>query len=154
MDKAFLIELRARRPQIRERWEALLRIEKINTPLANPDTLVYLIDWTLDDLLARLEGTVPEQEEWRSSLAPSVQSYRCQCGRNPYVAYFKAASQALMETLVLSQSELPLLDPIDRDLTTAELRQVLDLVAHNEMTAFCALCVHSPKSGSSMRSTM
>ena len=31
-------------PAIHSRWEALLRVERADTPLANPNTLVHLID--------------------------------------------------------------------------------------------------------------
>jgi hypothetical protein len=43
--KASLIQaLSSRRREIRQRWDMLLRLERIETPLANPDVLVHLID--------------------------------------------------------------------------------------------------------------
>ena len=39
--------LAARQPGIRQRWEALLRADQACSPLASPDVLVHLVDWTL-----------------------------------------------------------------------------------------------------------
>ncbi|MCX6945946.1 MAG: hypothetical protein NT173_14495 [Opitutales bacterium] len=56
MSAHLLQSLQAMRPKIRARWEALLRIERLHTPLANPDTLVFMFDLTLDEVLAALPG--------------------------------------------------------------------------------------------------
>ena len=53
--------LQARRAQIRTRWEALLRIEKVTTPLANPDTLVFALDQSLDDIFTALLQPPPSR---------------------------------------------------------------------------------------------
>lgn len=144
IEPSLLYALRTRRPEIRARWEALLRIERINTPLANPDTLVHLFDWTLDEVYGAISMDGPV------SLGPpvngSLSTPRCACGRNPYVAYFKAAKQALMEALVLSQSGMSLLNPIERDSAADEMRAAIDALANREIASFCALCTHRGES--------
>src|SRR4051812_36343932 len=80
--------LRGRRTQMRERWEMLLRIERTSTPLANPDVLIHLFDRTLDDVCEKISG--PDSVE---VAAPSGSLPQCPCGRNPFVAYYKAAKQ-------------------------------------------------------------
>ena len=145
MEYKILNALTSRRTETRARWETLLRIEGVNTPLANPDALVHLFDWTLDEVFLRFSGI----ESADSALWPTQlirgDPFACECGRNPFVAYFKAAKQALMEALVLEQSKMPRLDPIDRDLAAAELRQVIETIGQSEVEAFCALCVHRPE---------
>lgn len=130
--------LRGRRQETRARWEVLLRIERVNTPLANPDALVNLFNWTLDEVISKIGPG-------DTAVLPAG-GWACECGRNPFVAYFKAAKQALMEALVLEQAETPLLDPIDRDRAMAELRSAVDWVGQNEVAAFCALCTHRSES--------
>ena len=50
MQDELMSALLARRSQIRGRWEALLRVERASSPLANPDALVHLLDWTIDEV--------------------------------------------------------------------------------------------------------
>jgi hypothetical protein len=64
-------ELRARSAPIRERWETLLRIERVSGPLANPDALVHLIPHSLERLFKML-ATPPRAAlslavAWRAS---------------------------------------------------------------------------------------
>lgn len=143
METALLRALSDRRQETRARWEVLLRIERVNTPLANPDALVHLFEWTLDEVFSKIR-------EKNSSMAvvavspPVPTSSECHCGRNPFVAYFKAAKQALTEALVLEQSESRLLNPSERDSDMTELRQAIDGVGRSEIAAFCALCTYRP----------
>lgn len=137
-----LQELVGRRSEISARWEALLRIERVNTPLANPDALVHMFDWTLDEVFAVLRGSSAITEDAAPFATTAISLPSCLCGRNPYVAYFKAAKQAMMEALILVQSETMLLDPGERDAAANELRETLNQLWQREVTAFCALCTH------------
>lgn len=122
--------LRARRQEIHARWEALLRIERATTPLAHPDTLVYLIDWSLDEI-------------FRALLTPPANRARvcdCSCGRNPYVMYYHAGEQAMHEALVLTQFSSPALNPLDRDQALRDLKHTLEHLSYREIQAFCAVC--------------
>eukprot|EP01031_Cornospumella_fuschlensis_P021470 gene21470-biopygen18056 len=76
--------LQGRRPQIRERWEALLRTERPSSPLANPDSLVHLTDWALNEIL----GALSSEAEAPPRSTPKNQDPQCACGRNPYLGFF------------------------------------------------------------------
>jgi hypothetical protein len=130
--------LRARRAEIHARWEALLRIEKANTPLANPDALVFMIDWTLDECFASLR---PGQPRRRSAGGPAANAKpECPCGRNPLLTYFAAGEQAIEEALILQQASASSIDPVERDNAFAELKHTVREIAHREVEAFCSVC--------------
>lgn len=137
MQNDLMSALRQRRAAIRARWEDLLRVERANTPLANPDALVHLIDWTLDEVYRTLEGLPSRRRPLRPCSRHEVE---CPCGRNPLLAYFAAGEQALQESLIFAQSELPQLEPVLRDSALAELNLSLRHIARREIQAFCALC--------------
>lgn len=126
MHEAFVQTLRARRAQIRARWETFLRIEKVNTPLANPDMLVYLFDQTLDEVFNTLEdSTAP-----RHPVPPANARQD-----NPLSAYFLAGEQALLEALVLAQAGVHDLDPKERDADLAQLRHVMHKIARRDLSS-------------------
>ena len=131
MQEAFIRSLAARRLEIRARWEAFLRVERVNTPLANPDTLVYLFDQTLDEVFALLRH-------------PGVQHAQIPLGqgseRNPLVAYFMAAEQALLEGLILAQAETRDLNPVERDADLAELKGVVRSIARRDIGSLEGVC--------------
>lgn len=144
MQEELVCALDARRPEIRGRWRALLRAERATSPLAHPDALVHLVDWTIDEVLGALRAS-------RRSTTPSparskAEALRadCACGRNPFLAFFLAGEQAMLEALVLTQAAQPALDPAARDTAVAELWLVLRLVRTREVQAFCSLCQHRP----------
>ncbi|MFZ5496871.1 MAG: hypothetical protein ACOZE5_16240 [Verrucomicrobiota bacterium] len=83
-------------PAIKKEWADLLRGEPTITPLGRPDTLVYLMDATLAQLFAGLEGRGPGQQ-WLKRCPPlvgPVHSY-CACGLNPLLKYFTTGELAL-----------------------------------------------------------
>ncbi len=134
---ALMTALSARRPQVHARWEDLLRAEKVSTPLANPDALVHLIDWTLDEVFRTLQSLPTRRRPLR---ALSRNDIDCPCGRNPLLIYFAAGEQALQESLVLSQAEGVHLEPVERDSALYELNLALRHIARREIGAFCSLC--------------
>ena len=124
MQEAFIRTLRARRTKIRARWETFLRIEKVSTPLANPDTLVFLFDQTLNEIFAALrDPPVP-----RPSAIPASA-----CEKNPLFAYFVAGEQALLEALILVQAAARDLDPKERSADVAHLQQVMHKIARRDI---------------------
>ncbi len=124
MQEAFIRALSAHRAQIRARWETFLRIEKVNTPLANPDTLVFLFDQTLNEVFAALR----EHPAPRHPAPPAVA-----CEKNPLFAYFVAGEQALLEALILAQAGSRNLDPKERDADVAHLRHVMHKIARRDI---------------------
>ena len=125
----------ARRREIRARWEVLLRIERVNTPLANPDALVFMIDWTLDEVFGALRLAGVKRRGAAAEHRPE-----CPCGRNPLLVYFSAGTQALEEALVLSQAGTAGLTPDDRDGAFAALKSVMRDISRREIESFCAIC--------------
>jgi hypothetical protein len=134
MDAELIRKLHDMRPQIRMRWEVLLRIERLHTPLANPDTLVYMFDQTLDSILAELPGKP------RRSAGPKP---TCQFENNPMRVYFTALEQALLEALVHAQSAQPKPEPgqhsqavSKRTAAAMELSATVRRIARREIKAY------------------
>jgi hypothetical protein len=115
----------------------LLRVERVNSPLANPDALAYLIPTTIDEVLAALAKPArrPMTLAAARALAPS-----CTCECNPYRAYFVAGEQALTEALVLAQVEKP--EAAQREEDLAALYVALRKLNKDQTDAFCAVCSH------------
>lgn len=128
--------LQERRAQIRARWEALLRIEKVTTPLANPDTLVFALDNSLDEIFAALRQPPPRKS---ASDSATVE------GSSPWWAYFRAGEQALLESLILLQAEMESLDPAARDTSFGNLKQVINNLTRREIEAWGAICRQTAK---------
>lgn len=130
MQPAIIRVLAERRPCLRRRWEAALRAGRVSSPLANPDTLVFMMDWTLDRVFAALEndGGPARPGGDRQSLCP--------CGLNPLLAYFEA-----LETVLLA--ELPP-GPDETEPARSALRGAVARVADREIAAFCAVCQRRP----------
>jgi hypothetical protein len=137
MQASLLRELRSRRFSIRSRWEALLRAEPVITPLALPDALVHLLDTTLEEIFTTLAD--PPKVSPQVCAVNDRPVAGC-CQRNPYLAYFTAADQALHEGLILAQAALAPLDPVERDASLAELETVLTQISQREIEAFCGVC--------------
>lgn len=141
MDPTMQHALGVHRFFIRAQWERLLRLDRGSSPLARPDTLVHLLDTTLDEIFA----TLPD---WSVRRHPSPRPERiCPCGRNPYLYYFAAGRQALNEGLIMVQAQMPGLTAEARDRALACLDQIFDRIARREITAFCGLCQFKPSAG-------
>ena len=127
-----------RRTQICARWTALLHIERANTALAHPDTLIHLLDWTFDSIIQALELTSNHKPP--AGLQVSGARADCPCGRNPYLYFFIAGEQAWLEALVFTQVSIPKLEAVARDQAVAELLNGIRTLARNEVAAFCSVC--------------
>lgn len=121
-----------RRPEIRARWEALLRLEKPVTPLASPDILVHLFDHTLDDVLA------PKPPAGKAAATTGPLPGRCHC--NPLRPYFATLEQALLEALIWAQAADPALDAEQRVTQVGELCERMRRVAHREILLLDGVC--------------
>jgi hypothetical protein len=139
MQETLLGSLRSQIPQIRARWEALLHAEPVVTPLAHPDALVHLLDWTLEEIFGGLSTLGSRRRPGRKSVSPEHR-VECPCGRNPLLTYFAAGEQAVREALVLAQAASPTLDPIERDASWEELNLVFQQIARREIESFCGVC--------------
>ena len=139
MHEPLVSALRSRRPSIRQHWETLLRTEPVMTPLANPDTLVHLIEWTLDEMFSALINPLARSRIGGTRFAPDERP-ACPCGRNPLLAYFAAGEQAMREGLILAQAASAPLDPLQRDASFEELNLILQQISRREIEAFCGIC--------------
>ena len=135
MDQSLLLALHQRRPEIRARWEALLRVERLHTPLADPNTLVFMFDLTLDEVLAALPGRRPVR---KTGPRPT-----CRTAGNPMRDYFSALEQALLEALVHAQAAQaaapsggPAATLAGRTAAVRELRATLHRIARREIAVF------------------
>lgn len=134
MQADVLATLVRRRPEIRRAWEILLRAERASTPMANPDTLVFMMDWTLDRIFADLRVT-------KGFPASGPARTECACGLNPMLVYFSALRQVLTEALVLAQAARPEEEASRREAELAQVTRVVDEEAEREITAFCSVCL-------------
>jgi hypothetical protein len=66
----------------------------------------------------------------------------CRCGLNPFLNYFLAGEQALLEALVLVQAAEPSLDSAHRDTAITELYLVMHAIARVEVESLCSICQH------------
>jgi hypothetical protein len=139
MQETLLQGLKAHRRKIHSRWEVLLRTERVNTPLAYPDSLVHLIDWTLDQVFDALQTAATRKRSDRVHIHAAARP-DCPCGRNPLLAFFLAGEQALLEALVLEQASRLSIDPTDRDTALAELYRAVRSIARREIESFCSVC--------------
>jgi hypothetical protein len=151
MHDSFLRALQTHRPTLRRRWEELLRAERVTSPMANPDALVHLMDWTLDRLFDELR-----QPQFRRHLVgrtTRAERHGCVCGMNPLLAFFATAEQAIIETLFLADGDLAALASIERGASLEDLKRAFHEVARREIDSFCAVCqsrerhqhAHSPE---------
>ena len=142
MNDNLLRTLQGLRPTILERWEVLLRAEPVSSPLANPDSLVYLMGWTLDRFFTALRGPLSRRRIGRGNNRASFNEERdtCACKMNPLLAYFATAELALI------QAALPILQPCERESELSTIRLALQVVAKREIGTFCAVCQrrHTP----------
>jgi hypothetical protein len=134
MQAIFVSALEAQRVRIRARWEDLLRAERSTSPLANPDTLVHLMDLTLDDVFSTLAACEGRKRHPRSG------DIVCRCGRNPLLVYFSVGRQAMREALVMAQIEMAALTSADRDGALVDLDSGYSQIARREIESFCAVC--------------
>lgn len=140
MTHEFLFRLRARQSAIEQQWRTLLAIEPVWTPLANPQTLQYLIPTMCHAIFehaAKLSRSPSALATARAHLPD------CNCGNNPYRAFFIAGEQALTEAAIVVQAQLAAELRKPRDLTA--LIYVIRGAARSEIDAFCGACVHRYK---------
>jgi hypothetical protein len=93
--------------------------------------LVYLFDQTLDEVFERLGDSVPRRSFARLNQVSD---------KNPFVAYYRAGEQALLEALIHTQAKSSTLDSSSRDTDLAKLKLVLGTIARREILAWEGIC--------------
>lgn len=127
------------RPRIKRRWEALLRAQPVASALASPDTLIFLMDETLNQLNAA--GSSRSLKSWlhRHPALVANQSH-CACGINPLLAYYSTGRLALDE---IAQPEM--------DDAYQELALYYHGIAQKDIEALCGVCCHKGATTCSQR---
>jgi hypothetical protein len=138
MEESLVQPLQARRAEIRSRWNDLLHVERALSPLAHPDTLVYLLDETLEKIFSGLSSAGKKMHP--APLAPAPAWPHCDCGRNPFLRFYVAGEHAILEALVIIQAEIHMRDANARDRAVLELYAVVRRLARHDVELFCSLC--------------
>jgi len=147
MQDGLLRALLSHRPTLRQRWEILLRAERATSPLANPDSLVFLMDWTLDRLFEELRNAPSRRRRSLRQASATPETPPCRCGLNPLIAYFKTAEKAIADTYCHDVPDTNRLTALEREAALEELKLVLGSVARREIESFCAVCTHHREAG-------
>lgn len=132
MRPTIYLAIRSQRAEIKARWTRLLQIERPNTALGHPETLVHLIDETLDGVLAAVNAASRDR-----FVMP-----KCDCGRNPFVSYFSSGRQSVFEALVVAHWREGKLDPAEREHDVLLLHNALCQVIGNYADSFSLICRH------------
>ncbi|MCC5024966.1 MAG: hypothetical protein J6386_20210 [Candidatus Synoicihabitans palmerolidicus] len=127
MHDGFLRALQTQRSNLRQRWEALLRTERVSSPMAHPDTLVHLMDWTLDRLFDELRQPQMRLHTVCDDQRGPAQS--CACGKNPLLAYFSTVEQAVVEALLVTDAHLESLSLMEKRASLQDLKHAVHAVA-------------------------
>ncbi len=136
MQERELQALLTQRRTIRQRWELLLRKEPVLSPLGRPETLVYMMDWTLDRLFEQLKKAKARSAKTAKSQPCQDPAENCACGMNPLLAYFRTLRTAVVETL------LTLSAPTGHDTQVTQVVAVINNIAQSEIDTLCAVCRH------------
>lgn len=148
MQECWIDALHERRQEIHRRWEALLRLDRANGPLAEPDNLVHLIQWTLAEILGEIRRRRTSRRDEPPPSAIANLRAGCRCGHNPLFNHFMAGEQAMLEALIQIQAGDPSFLPDHRSTAVAELYVAIHAIAARELELLCSLCAKRPPSRS------
>ena len=107
----------------------MLRAEPVASPLASPDTLVFLMDETLDQLTAALRTRSLRVWLRRNQAVVAPLQGQCACGINPLLAYYTTGRLALCE--VAGEQLGP---------AFAEILLLYHTLAQKDIEALCGVC--------------
>ena len=130
MNERSLRALQSHRHTLHLGWAMRLRAVPIKSPLGHPDTLVHLMDRTLDQVFLELANPASPRRR-----QPKLSHDFCRCGHNPMVAYFATAALAFQTTLAQCADETP----ITRNDVEA-VNRTLTRIARREIMTLCGLC--------------
>ncbi|HTX66559.1 MAG TPA: hypothetical protein VMD31_12370 [Opitutaceae bacterium] len=140
MRRQFLQTLSGLRPMIKTCWEVLLRAEPPASALGNPDTLVFMMDATLDAFFAAAHSAGPRRWLAHHPLLCGPLDETCPCGRNPLLRYHVTGEQALLAIAAKALRDLADLPPAAEEQLLAEVELTFHYLAQYELQTFCDLC--------------
>jgi hypothetical protein len=130
VDQSVIDKIKLLRPAIKREWGALLRAEPTLSPLGHPDTLAYLMDETIDQVVKTVQHHSLKSWINRSPVLLAPLQRHCHCGLNPLLNYYATGE------LALRASFRPQFDaPICEALLT-----VFHVKAQQEIETICAVC--------------
>ena len=133
--------LREARTLLRARWESLLRAQPVHSPMGHPDTLMHLMDWTIDDVFDRLRrGRSPSKSRSGQLRPPLEVVNRCACGANPLLCYFSTIRRAFLDWAEQDSFPFARLALQEREGCIFEFLHTLETVTEREIQNFCAVC--------------
>ncbi len=146
MHEALLSALRDQRPTLLARWESLLRAHPSPNALGNPDVLVLMMNWTLEEWESTLRRPNARRRRSIAIGTSAAKSEPCPCGMNPLLGYFRSAEAAMNEALTAlaapggSDASSLAEWSLARDAFATEALRALRQVAEREISTFCAVC--------------
>ena len=140
MRRQFLHTLSGLRPMIKTCWEVLLRAEPPASALGNPDTLVFMMDATLDAFFAAAHSPGPRRWLAHHPLLCGPLDETCPCGRNPLLRYYVTGEQALLAIAAKAVQDLADTPPTAEEPLLAEVELTFHYLAQYELQTFCDLC--------------
>jgi hypothetical protein len=139
MRRQFLQALAELRPMIKTCWEVLLRAEPPASPLGNPDTLVFMMDRTLDAFFAAALSPTPRSWLARHPRLCDSLIETCPCQQNPLLRYFVTGEEAIM---AIAGQAIADLEPEaeDENAVLTHVQLTFHYLAQAELQVFCDLC--------------
>jgi len=123
--------IEAHRAALKREWETLLRTEPTLSPLGNPDTLVFMMDETISNLLELFRQDSPLVSANEKSSPSSPLQRRCACGLNPLLSYYSTGELAMRAVAS------PFLGA-----KVDELVAVFHNLARREIDTLCSVCCY------------
>ena len=139
MRRQFLQALAELRPMIKTCWEVLLRAETAASPLGNPDTLVFMMDRTLDSFFSAIRSPAPRRWLARYPMLCRSLNDTCPCERNPLLHYFVSGEHAVLAIAgqVLTDAGT---GPEEEKRILSDVQMAFHYLAQYELQTFCDLC--------------
>ena len=132
-----LLELR---PMIKTCWEVLLRAEPPASALGNPDTLVFMMDGTLDAFFAALRSPAPRRWLARHPVLCDGLEVTCPCQRNPLLYYYVSGDEAILAIIAKALSDGLATTPAEEQRLLSAVQLAFHYHAQHEIQTFCDLC--------------
>ena len=140
MRRQFLRQFVELRPIVKACWEVLLRDEPSASALGNPDTLVFMMDSTLDAFFAALHSRTPRRWLAHHPLLCGTLPETCPCGRNPLLSYYLSGEQAVLAIAAQALDKSAKLPAAQQERILAEVQIAFHYLAQHELQVFCDLC--------------
>jgi len=121
-------------------WEVMLRAEPPASALGNPDTLVFMMDQTLDTFFTAMLSSAPRRWLARHPLLCGTLNETCPCGRNPLLHYFVSGEEAILAIAAKALPERTAVPPAVQEQILSEVQLTFHYLAQHELQIFCDLC--------------